>query len=70
MKKTNGKLWRTTGYRMMSGRIYGAGRHRINTRMPSALLMELIAGVMPAEQEMKPFVDNPLNAVQPITFRN
>jgi hypothetical protein len=24
---------------------------------------------MPVEQEIKPFVSNPLNAVQPITFR-
>ena len=69
MKKTNGKLWRTTGYRLLSGRIHGAGRHRIETKMPSPLLMSLIAGTMPVEQEIKPYVSNPLNAVQPITMR-
>lgn len=69
MKKTRGKLWRTTGYKLMSGRIYGAGRHRIETKMPSPLLMSLIAGTMPVEQEIKPYVSNPLNAVQPITMR-
>jgi hypothetical protein len=69
MKRTNGKLWRTTGYRLLSGRLHGQGRHRIDTKIPSPLLMSLIATTMEVEQEIKPFVSNPLNAVQPITFR-
>ena len=69
MKKRQGKLWRTTGYRLLSGRIHGEGRHRISTKTPSPLLMSLIAMTMPVEQEIKPFVSNPLNAVQPITLR-
>ena len=69
MKKTRGKLWRTTGYRMLSGRIYGAGRHQISTKTPSQLLMSLISTTMPREQEIKPYLSNPLNAVQPITHR-
>jgi hypothetical protein len=69
MKKTNGKLWRTTGYRLLSGRIHGAGRHRIDTKMPSPLILNLINQAFPRVEPNVQYLSNPLNSVEPITMR-
>lgn len=36
------KLWRKTGYRNLSGRLYGAGREQVYLAHPSALLLALV----------------------------
>jgi hypothetical protein len=36
------KLWRKTGYRNLSGRLYGAAKEQVYVADPSPLLMALI----------------------------
>jgi len=39
------KLWRKTGYRNLSGRLYGASKERVYVAYPSPLLMALVNSV-------------------------
>ena len=66
------KLWRRTGWRRLSGRLYGTGREVVSHKIPSPLIYALIARIQPKEIKMNsthPMLSNPLNAVQPITNR-
>lgn len=68
------KLWRRTGHRALSGRLYGQGRQQVYPKMPSRLILALIQRTQPKEVKMNetyvhPMLANPLNAVGPITLR-
>ena len=39
------KLWRKSGYRNLSGRLYGSRREQVRLATPSALILALIQGI-------------------------
>jgi hypothetical protein len=44
------KLWRKSGYRKLSGRLYGSDRDTVYNKIPSPLIYALINRVAPALQ--------------------
>lgn len=44
------KLWRRSGWRKLSGRLYGSGRDTVYNKIPSPLIYALINRVAPASK--------------------
>jgi hypothetical protein len=63
------KLWRKTGWRKLSGRLYGTGRDTVRNKIPSPLIYALIARTQPQVIKMnETYAVHPMNGVQPITM--
>lgn len=60
------KLWRRSGWRRLSGRLYGSARDTVYNKIPSPLIYALInraAPAVPTEVKQKPVQE--LNLVGP-----
>ena len=58
------KLWRKTGWRKLSGRLYGSGRDTVKHDIPSPLIYALLNRTNPVPIH----TPHPMNGVQPITM--
>ena len=63
------KLWRKTGWRKLSGRLYGSGRDTVYNKIPSPLIYALIARTEPQTVKMnETYAVHPMQNIQPITM--